>query len=110
MDIDYKGPKGFILDISTLLDVVDGEQAISPLAWQYVIEQDLINKAGLNVVERMSLIPSLVKQISLVSFLQAEFKYSVINCVPGQLILHLRPFEIEVKINGCALFLLARTA
>lgn len=105
MKIDFKAPTGFILDVSLLLDTIDAERVISPLTWQYVIEQDLINLAGLTLANSQELIPSLAKQISLVRFLQKELKFSIVNVIPGQLILHLRQYRVEVKMNGCALFI-----
>lgn len=105
MKIDSKAPQGFILDISTLKDTVDDEGVISPLTWQYVIEQDMFNLLGWKVKNAVELPPSLIKQFAVVDFLQRHLKYSIVNCIPGQLVLYLRSFEVEAKINGTTLFI-----
>jgi hypothetical protein len=47
----------------------------------------------------------LVKEVSLICFLQHKEKFSIINCVPGDLLLHLRRYEVSVRMNGTALLL-----
>lgn len=105
MKIDSKAPTGFILDISPLKDTIDEEESISPLAWQYVIEQDMINLLGLSVIQTVDLYPSLIKQVSVIVFLQRHFKFNIVNCIPGELVLYLRAFEVEAKINSTTLFI-----
>lgn len=105
MKIDSKAPTGFILDIALLKDTIDAEEVISPLAWQYVIEQDMVNLLDLNVVKTVELYPSLIKQVSVLDFLQRLQKFNIVNCIPGQLVLYLRSFEVEAKINGTTLFI-----
>lgn len=107
MKIDYKAPRVFITDVSPLFDIVDSDSILSPLAWQYCIENDLTEKAGLDVLRSISLDPSLVRQIATIMFLQEHQKFNIINCLPGQLILYLQSFEVEIKINGCAMLLIA---
>jgi hypothetical protein len=108
MKINSKAPTGFILDISLLQHTVDSEEVISPLVWQYVIEQDMINQLGLNVIPTVELYPSLIKQVGLVVFLQHHLKFSIVNCIPGHLVLYLRSFEVEAKINGTTLFIVKK--
>ena len=105
MKIDSKAPTGFILDISMLKDTVDEEREISPLAWQYVIEQDMINLLDLSVIPTVDLYPSLIKQVAVVLFLQRHLKFNIVNCIPGELVLYLRAFEVEAKINDGTLFI-----
>ncbi len=105
MKIDSKAPTGFILDISMLKDTVDEEREISPLAWQYVIEQDMINLLALSVIPTVDLYPSLIKQVAVVLFLQRHSKFNIVNCIPGELVLYLRAFEVEAKINDGTLFI-----
>lgn len=107
MKIDYKAPRVFITDVSLLFETVDSDSMLSPLAWQYCIENDLTEKAGLDVLRSISLEPALVSQIATIVFLQEHQKFNVINCLPGQLILYLRSFKVEIKINGCAMLLIA---
>lgn len=106
MKIDSKGPTGFILDISALKDTIDEEGSLSPLAWQYVIEQDMINLLDLSVVPTVDLYPSLIKQVSVIAFLQRHFKFNIVNCIPGEVVLYLRAFEVEAKINDTTLFII----
>lgn len=105
MKINYKAPKGFILDLSPLMHTVDTERELSPLAWQYMIEQDLINKLGLDVQTQTELYPSLCNQIRLIYRLQERYLFSVVNCVPGPLVLYLRGFEVQANVYGDDLYL-----
>lgn len=108
MKINPKAPTGFILDISLLMDTVDGERTFSPLTWQFVIEQDLVEKCGLALFEPMVLPPSLLDQAKLLTFLQSYQKFSIVNCIPGQLVLYLRKFAVEIRMNGTTLFVVKK--
>jgi hypothetical protein len=108
MKINSKAPTGFILDLSLLMDTVDAERTISPLTWQFVIEQDLVNKCGWLVLEPSVLPDSLLSQARLITFLQDHQKFNIVNCIPGQLVLYLRKFGVEIKMSGNTLFIVKK--
>lgn len=107
MEIDYKAPRVFLLDVSLLLDTVDRDNSLSPLAWQYCIEHDLDTKSGLNVLKSISPFPSLMKQIALIAALQELHKFNITHCLPIQLVTFLANTQVEIKINHCAMTLIA---
>ena len=99
MNIDFKGPRGFIFDISSLNEVLGSEGVFSPLAAQYVVERSLVENLGLSVVSDIPQYPSLRDQYRQIKFLMSWYGLEVHKKIPKNIVGMLREFVISVVMN-----------
>lgn len=99
MNIKFKGPTGLIFDVSSLNQMLDEEGVFSPLATQYVVERDLVEKLGLTVISDIPQYPSLREQYSNVRKLMAHHGLEFHTCLPEYIVGMLRMFIISVVMD-----------
>ncbi|MNO19223.1 hypothetical protein D3C76_89510 [compost metagenome] len=99
MNIEYKGPTALIFDVSSLTDTLDRGGELSPLAWQFVIEQDLVEKVGLSMVLTTPHCPSLESQYRLIDRLQDRYKMRFVEQLDEHLLAHLRQYGLSIEMT-----------
>ncbi|MNZ13959.1 hypothetical protein D3C78_308720 [compost metagenome] len=99
MNIESKGPTALIFDVSSLTGTLDRGETLSPLAWQYVIEKDLVQKAGLKVVTRYPYCPSLDRQYRLIRALQNRYELTFVDQLDEHLLAYLRQYVISIEMT-----------
>ncbi|QTH80334.1 hypothetical protein PA10_00134 [Pseudomonas phage pPa_SNUABM_DT01] len=99
MNIEFKGPTALIFDVSALTGTLDIGGMIPPLAWQFVIEQDLIEKVGLTMVSTTPHCPSLENQYSLIRKLQDRYEQTFVDQLDQHLTAHLRLFGLSIEMT-----------
>lgn len=99
MNIEFKGPTALIFDVSSLTSTLDRGEILSPLAWQFVVEQDLVEKVGLTMVYTTPHCPSLEKQYLLIRSLQNRYERTFVDQLDQHLIAHLRQFGLSIEMT-----------
>jgi len=99
MNIDFKGPIGFIFDVSSLTDTLDRDRDISPLAWQYVIEQDLIAVTHLQLAGTVPHCPSLETQYRLLRAMQTRYAVNFVCQLDPHILSHLKGHVLTVEMT-----------
>lgn len=108
MNIEFKGPRVLVFDVSTLTDTLDGSGALTPLAWQYVVERDLVEKGGLTVVSEYPPSPSLQDQYRLLRALQDRECMSFVDQLDEHILSHLRQYVVSIEWTSDILVMLLR--
>lgn len=84
-----RGPESFVVGFSGVMDTLDAEQTLSPLAWQYVVERLLVEKFKFTVVSEHQRYPSLEDQYRLIrNYLESKdsrFDRLFINSIVEQI-------------------------
>jgi len=99
MNIDFKGPVGFIFDVSSLTDTLDRDRDFSPLAWQYVIERDLVEFGQLTLVSETPHCKSLEGQYRHIRALQKRHQLNFVNQLDDYILSHLREFVLSIEMT-----------
>jgi hypothetical protein len=106
MNIDFNGPVGFIFDVSSLTDTLDRDNELSPLAWQYVIESQLVDEANLTLVSRAPHCPSLEKQYALIQRLQKRYELNFLCQLDEHILSHLRGYVLTIEMTKDVLIII----
>lgn len=99
MTIDLNAPSVLIFDVFTLTDTLDRGGEFSPLAWQYVVERDLVVLGNLTLVSSYPRCPSLAEQYRLIHSLQARENLNITHFVGGVFLRHLEPYVISIEMT-----------
>lgn len=99
MNIDSKGPVGFIFDISSLTGTLDSDMDFSPLAWQYVIEQDLVEQGRLTLICAAPHCPSLESQYRLIRALQSRYELNFVRQLDEHILSYLRGYVLTIEMT-----------
>ena len=108
MNIEFKGPRVLVFDVSTLTDTLDRGGALSPLAWQYVVERDLVEKGGLTLVSEYPPSQSLSDQYRLIRALQDRECLSFVDQLDEHILSHLRQYVVSIEWTSDILVMLLR--
>ncbi|MCY1278100.1 hypothetical protein D9M68_20140 [compost metagenome] len=96
MNIDLKGPEALIFDVSYMTATVDEGEVLSLLAWQFVIERELVEKGGLTVVSAFPKCPSLVKQYKVIQGLLERYSLSIADRLSPHILEYLSEYVVEI--------------
>jgi hypothetical protein len=108
MNIDLKGPEALIFDLSYMTSAIDEGNVLSLLAWQFVIERELVEKAGLTVVSAFPKCPSLTKQYKLIQGLLERYSLSIADRLTPHILEHLAEYVVEIALTREDLVIIKR--
>lgn len=108
MNINFNGPTALIFDVSVMTSTLDGGGVISPLAWQYVTERDLVEKGNLTIVSAVPKCPSLEKQYCLIRSLQDRYSCNFVDQLSPHILAYLADFVVEIMMTQDALVIVKR--
>jgi len=110
MNIDFKGPIGFIFDVSSLTSTLDRDNDLSPLAWQYVIESDLVSVGRLTLIPRAPHCASLERQYELIRRLQKRYELNFVCQLDEHTLSHLREYVLAIEMTTDVLVIIKITS
>jgi hypothetical protein len=110
MNIDFKGPIGFIFDVSSLTGTLDTDNVLSPLAWQYVIESDLADQCQLELLSRVPHCASLEQQYELIRRLQKRYELNFICQLDEHILSQLRGYVLAIEMTTEVLVIIKVTS
>lgn len=108
MAIHLNAPSVLIFDVFALTDTLDRGGEFSPLAWQYVVERDLVVLGNLTVVSSYPKCPSLTEQYRLIQALQARDNINIISSVGQVLMEYLAQYVISIEMTTTELIVTKR--
>jgi hypothetical protein len=108
MDIDLKGPEALIFDVSYMTTTIDEEEVLSLLAWQFVVERDLVEKGGLTVVSTIPFCPSLITQYKVIRGLLERYSLNIADRMTPCLLEYLSEYVVEIVMTREDLVIIKR--
>lgn len=99
MDINLKGPRALILDVSSITSTIDEGNELSPLSWQKVVEMELVEKANLTIVSTVPRCPSLSGQYRTLKALLERYSLNIAEHLGPQLLAHLQEWVVEIQMT-----------
>lgn len=108
MDIDFNGPTALIFDVSEIMDTLDRGGEISPLAWQYVIERDLVEKGHLTIVSTVPKCESLAKQYQLIYSLKDRYSINFADQLSPHILAYLADYVVETMVTSEVMVIIKR--
>ena len=99
MIIESKGPIALVFDVSSLIGTLDEGGVLSPLAWQFEIERDLVEKSGLTIISKVPHCPSLEKQYLMIRSLQARYEMTFADQISECILSYLRQYAIIIEMT-----------
>jgi hypothetical protein len=108
MNIKYKGPTALVFDVSSLIGTLDEGGELSLLAWQFVIERELVEKAGLTLVSTTPRCKSLERQYRQIHALQDRFGMTFIDQLDRLVVAHLQYYVVAIEMTNEILVMVKR--
>jgi len=109
MDIDLKGPTVLIFDVSDMISTLDGEGELSPLAWQYMIERELVEKGKLTIGSTVVKSPYLAEQYRIVkSLLERYPSNNIVDQLDPSILEYLSQYVVEIMMTNEVLLVIKR--
>lgn len=108
MNIEYKGPTALVFDVSFLIGTLDEGGELSLLAWQFVIERELVEKARLNLVSSTPRCKSLEQQYRHIHALQDRYGMAFVDQLDENILTHLRRYVIAIEMTDEILVMVKR--
>lgn len=103
MTIDSNGPRRLIFDVYALTDTIDRDAIFSPLAWQYVVERDMVTFGHLTVASTLPDCPSLSDQHRLIRAMQKREGINVIDLLGTFALEYLKNYVVSVEMTSTEL-------
>lgn len=108
MNIESKGPTALVFDVSFLIDTLDEGGVLSLLAWQFVIERELVEKTGLTLVSTTPRCKSLESQYRTIRSLQERCGMTFVDQLDVHVLSHLRDYVVAIEMTNEILVMVKR--
>jgi hypothetical protein len=108
MNIESKGPTALVFDVSTLIGTLDEDGVFSLLAWQYVIERDLVQWAGLTLQSTVPRCKSLERQYEQIRALQDCYGMTIVDLLDWDMLVQMRQYVIAIEVTKDVLVMVRR--
>lgn len=108
MNIEYKGPTALVFDVSSLIGTLDEGGELSLLAWQFVIERELVEKAFLTLVSTTPRCKSLEKQYRKIHALQDRCGMTFVDQLDRNVVAHLQRYVVAIEMTNEILVMVKR--
>lgn len=108
MNIECKGPTALVFDVSSLIGTLDEGGELSLLAWQFVIERELVEKAGLTLTSTTPRCKSLEQQYRQIHALQDRYGMAFVDQLDEHILSYLRRHVIAIEMTDEILVMVNR--
>lgn len=108
MNIESKGPTALVFDVSTLIGTLDEGGVLSLLAWQYVIERDLVEKGGLTLQSTVPKCKSLESQYRTIRSLEERYGMTFVDLLDDDILAHMRRYVVAIEVTSDILVMVKR--
>jgi hypothetical protein len=108
MNIEFKGPTALVFDVSFLIGTLDEGGELSLLAWQYVIERELVEKTFMTLVSSTPRCKSLERQYRQIRALQERCGMTFVDQLDRNVVAHLQRYVIAIEMTNEILVMVKR--